>query len=329
MANLTSGEINFYCGNTDYYFARPCPSCDIVQVDIEDDTFVYVPCLVCSGEKEQCPRKSVVSTSPAECQEGSSQPAFAGVYQFEPPVCLTCQAMTELDNVPVTTITVPCPICQDATQKIPCPTAAASSLASLASESGASVASEAAATAVENAKIAAITMTTTMGCTATSTVVNVPCASCAVGSRAVAVPQVAAATVHGLIPSAAPFSNTSAVQKTSGSVPGNEESGAQASNPAHGASPDIGSAPSVKESGAEGPSPDTNASPNIGTSPGEGLGAVASENASLPPTLSSANPFISNSSLGGPSANNSELPLQAFRSGKVPVLLETTELPAN
>ena len=76
------------------------------------------------------------------------------------------------------------------------PNCCRASLASLACASGASVA-RAAAAAVENANIALLTITTTIGCSATSTMVNVPCSPCAVGSRAVTVPQVtAAATVH-------------------------------------------------------------------------------------------------------------------------------------
>ena len=54
--------------------------------------------------------------------------------------------------------------------------------------------SKAVSKAVENAKSPLLAITTTIGC---STMVNVQCSPCAVGSRAVAIPQVtAAATVH-------------------------------------------------------------------------------------------------------------------------------------
>lgn len=183
---FASGEINYYSGTSDYYFARFCPTCAIVKVYTEHDTYVYVPCPVCPAVEQQCPGKTPPTdgTTGAPNLKGSTQPAEAGSYNYQAPVCPVCSAVTSLPQIPLTTITV-------YSQLITCPTAAASSLSSLGRTSGAEACSSAAAVAVENAQVAAVTVTAPAGSTATATVVNVPCSSCPAGSKAVAVPQVA------------------------------------------------------------------------------------------------------------------------------------------
>lgn len=271
-----SGDINYYCGHTDYYFARFCPVCDIVKVDIEHDTIVYVPCPVCPAVKEQCPGKTAIGTSPAVAQKGSSQPASAGNYQYEPPVCPTCSTITALNKVPLTTITVACPTCSGGSEGIACPTAAASSLASLAKASGAPACEKAAAAAIESAEVAALTATAPSGATATSTVVNVPCSACAAGSRAVAVPQVAAATPAG--PAATAASQPTSTGLSSGNAGASAKEGAVKY-----ANPNVGGNASLAPGG---PGGFNNLSSNIGA-------ANASNNEGVVQALRSGILFIS------------------------------------
>jgi len=279
IAGFGNGDLNYYCGHAEYYFARFCPVCDIVKVDIQRDTLVYVPCPVCPAVVQQIPGKTQVSNAPAEGQKGSSQAASAGKYQYEPPVCPQCSTVTSLAKIPLTTITVSCSACSGGSEAIGCPTAAASSPASLAKASGAPACEKAAQAAIESAQVSALTITAPAGATATSTVVNVPCSACSAGSRAVAVPQVAAvaaATATG--PAAQPASYTTATAMSAGSP-----------------------APVAAEAAAGA----KYANPNVGG------------NDSLAPAASAGLNNLS-SSIGAPNAGNNEGVEQALKSGMSP-----------
>ncbi len=67
---------NYYCGHDDYYFAQFCPTCPIIKVYTEHDTFVYVPCPVCPAVQQQCPGKTPGSTSPAEASKRLQSTGF-------------------------------------------------------------------------------------------------------------------------------------------------------------------------------------------------------------------------------------------------------------
>lgn len=311
IAGFGTGDINYYCGHTEYYFARFCPVCDVVKVDIQHDTLVYVPCPVCPAVVEQCPGKTQISNAPAEGQKGSAQPASAGNYQYEPPVCPACSAVSALPKIPLTTITVSCQTCPGGSEGIACPTAAASSLASLAKASGAPACEKAAQAAIETAAVAALTMTAPNGATASSTVVNVPCSACAAGSQAVAVPQVAAATGAGPAATPAPQAADTAMG-AGGAPPGAQEAAAKDANPNVGGAPPVAQAAAAKD-----------ANPNAGGAPPVAQEAAAQAasptvggNASLAPGASGAFNNLS-SSVGAANASDNPGVVQALKSGNV------------